>query len=111
GLSAFRSAVFAPEGEVRLHQFVRTVESFLPPQVFGENAFAKHAERFLADSDSNKLLREMYRLRNKSEHHLHFEAAELSGSVPEATANLRTHQAETLSRELFRRSFVEADAF
>ncbi|MGD0290728.1 MAG: hypothetical protein ABSC63_13865 [Candidatus Binataceae bacterium] len=112
GFAAFRLAAQTPHGESRLHQFVRAIESFLPASVFGERKFVEYGKIFLSQHDeSAELLAEMYRLRNKTEHHEHFEEARLSGSVPEETANRRTRQAEALCRELFRRLFTESAGF
>jgi hypothetical protein len=112
GFTAFRLAAQTPHGESRLHQFVRAIESFLPASVFGEKKFAEYGMTFLSQHDeSAELLGEMYRLRNKTEHHEHFEEARLSGSVPEETANRRTRQAEAMCRELFRRLFTQGAGF
>jgi hypothetical protein len=112
GFTAFRLAAQTPQGESRLHQFVRAIESFLPPSVFGEKKFVEYGKTFLPEGDElAEILGEMYRLRNKTEHHEHFEDARLSGSIPEETANRRTRQAEALCRELFRRLFTESAGF
>jgi hypothetical protein len=112
GFTAFRLAAQTPHGESRLLQFVRAIESFLPASVFGEKKFADNGKTFLSQHDeSAELLGEIYRLRNKTEHHEHFEEARLSGSVPEETANRRTRQAEALCRVLFRRLFTESAGF
>ncbi len=106
GFTAFRTAALEPQGAVRLHQFVRSIESFLPPSVFHEKGFVDKATVLLSGVNARDSLFEIYRLRNKSEHHIHFEEAKLSGSVPAKTADRRTRQAEALCRELYRRLFV-----
>lgn len=113
GFTAFSLAAQTPHGERRLHQFVRAIESFLPPIVFGEKKFAEYGKTFLSQTDDSaaEVLGEMYRLRNKTEHHEHFEEARLSGSVPQETANRRVRQAEALCRELYHRLFTESASF
>jgi hypothetical protein len=112
GFMAFRFAVQNPHPETRLHQFVRAIESFLPASVFGEKKFVEYGKILLAEPDSSsEILGEMYRLRNKAEHHEHFQEARLQGSVPEETANRRVRQAEVLCRELYRRLFIGQPTF
>ncbi len=109
GFNALRLGVCSPDAEVRLHQFVRAIESFLPPSVWGQDDFARRVSILMRSPDdptTSELLKEIYRLRNKAEHHEHFEEAMLSGSVPEETANRRLRQAEALCRELYRRFFM-----
>jgi hypothetical protein len=92
--------------DVRMHQFVRAIESFLPSDAFGAHKFASYVKRIVTDShdsDTVATLKEMYRLRNKFEHHEHWKEANLSGSVPEKTVVARLHQAEALCREVYQR--------
>lgn len=109
-----RLGVHSPDTEVRLHQFVRAIESFLPPSAWGQDEFARRASILLRNPDdpaTGELLKEIYRLRNKAEHLEHFEEARLSGSIPEETATRRLRQAEALCRELYKRFFVDAPDF
>lgn len=112
GFEAFRHGVSSPNAEVRLHQFVRAIESFLPPSAWGQDEFAKRASILLRDpKTANELLKEIYRLRNKAEHLEHFEEAKLSGEVPEEIANRRLRQAEVLCREYYKRFFIRGHDF
>jgi|GEM_PF-6242075 len=110
GVVAFLEACRSPLHHVRIHQYVRAVESFLPPKAWGETKFA-NTIGILCESGVIESLKEIYRLRNKTEHHEYFEDAELSGSVPEETAWLRVWQAEVLCLELYRRFFTQSGDF
>jgi hypothetical protein len=92
--------------DVRLHQFVRAIESFLPSGTHGADRFAQYVKRLVTDSegaDTIATLKEMYRLRNKFEHHEHWKEAKISGAILEKTVISRLHQAEAVCREIYRR--------
>lgn len=113
GLSAFLDGcrTRVDRYDVRLHQFVRGIESFLPTDAFGARKFAQYSRRLVTDSTGVNVvssLNEMYRLRNKFEHHEHWKEANLSGPVPERTVVARLHQAEALCREIYRRMFANS---
>jgi hypothetical protein len=108
GLSAFLDGcrTRTDRYDVRMHQFVRAIESFLPSDAFGADKFASYGKRLVTDSGGTETvatLKEMYRLRNKFEHHEHWKEAHISGTVPEKTVVARLHQAEALCREIYRR--------
>jgi hypothetical protein len=109
GLGAFDAALQAHQAAARHHQFVRTIESFLPPSVFGQKEFSQYAGRLLsANPRTDGVLRQMYELRSAAEHHRRFDTRALSGVAnAEAVAMQRTRQAEAFARELFRRFFAE----
>ena len=110
GVAAFLEACRSRLHHVRMHQYVRAIESFLPPDAWGETKFA-NTIGILCESGAIESLKEIYRLRNKAEHHEYFENAELSGSVPEETAWLRVWQAEVLCLELYRLFFTQSGNF
>jgi hypothetical protein len=64
-----------------------------------------------SDSTSIGALKELYRLRNKAEHHEYFEDAGLLAPIQEEAAWFRTWQAEVLCLELYRRLFTKSSAF
>jgi hypothetical protein len=105
GLDAFVTAVKSQLAHVKLHQFVRAIESFLPSKSSGELPFSEYCKNLCPTNDTE--LRELYRLRNMSEHHRPF--AHAVGSAE--TANRRLRQAEMLCRELFRRFFADLPDF
>lgn len=108
GLNAFVNAMKAQRPDVRLHQFVRAVESFLPPSVFGGKEFGRYACTFLrGDSRTETTVQQMYDLRSAAEHHRPFDTRTLAGVPrPEEVAMQRTRQAEAFARELYRRFFA-----
>jgi hypothetical protein len=108
GLSAFLDGcrTVVERYDVRLHQFARAIESFLPSDACGADRFAQYVKRLVTDSqgaDTVTTLKEIYRLRSKFEHHEHWKEAKISGAVPETTVIARLHQAEALCREIYRR--------
>jgi len=109
GLDAFQTAVKSPLAHVKLHQFVRAIESFLPSKASGELAFSEYCKNLCPANEAE--LREMYRLRNLSEHHRPFAHAFERVSDPAKTADRRLRQAELLCRELFRRFFADLSEF
>jgi len=110
GLDAFDTAVKSPLAHIKLHQFVRAIESFLPSQTSGESDFSNYCKILCPSNEAE--LREMYRLLNKAEHHHRpFAHAFDPVSEPVQTADLRLRQAETLCRELFRRLFADLPDF
>jgi len=104
GVTAFLDACRSYRYEVRMHQYVRAIESFLPPSVSGAKSFAEKASLLCTPKNA---LEEMYRLRNKAEHHEYFEDAKLCGGKPEDAARSRVSQAEALCVELYRRLFTK----
>jgi hypothetical protein len=67
--AAFIAGLRAELADVRLHQFVRAAESFLPSAAWGAAAFVEHARSFVSENpDPATLLMELYRLRNVAEH-------------------------------------------
>ncbi|GEM_PF-2776790 len=113
GLYAFVAAMKAPQAEIRLHQFVRAIESFLSPSVFGAKKFCKYACKFLRDAPrAQTTLRQMYDLRSAAEHHRLFDTRTLRGiQTPEKVAMQRARQAEAFARELYRRFFAEQEDY
>jgi hypothetical protein len=105
GLDAFMTGVKSQLAHVKLHQFVRSIESFLPSKASGENPFSEYCKNLCPTNEME--LREMYRLRSMSEHHRPF--GHVVGSA--GTADLRLRQAEVLCRELFRRFFADLPDF
>ena len=80
GLDAFMTAVKSLLAHVKLHQFVRAIESFLPSKASGERPFSEYCKNLCPKNETE--LGEMYRLRNMSEHHRPFAHAFGSGSEP-----------------------------
>ncbi len=112
GVTSFLDACRSYRYETRIHQYVRAIESFLPPSAFGQRLFAKKAALLCEQGErTTDALKEMYRLRNKAEHHEYFEEAKLSGGIPEDVARLRALQAEALCIELYRRFFTKSVRF
>lgn len=111
GLNAFVTGLKARHPDARLHQFVRAVESFLPPSVFGKNKFSEHAGLLLpTGSQTETVLQQMYDLRSAAEHHRRFDTRTLIGVAnPETVAMQRTRQAEAFARELYRRFMTGKD--
>jgi hypothetical protein len=109
GLDAFETAVKSPLAHVKLHQFVRAIESFLPSKASGELYFCEYCKNLCPTNETE--LREMYRLRNMSEHHRPFAHAVGTVSDPASIADRRLRQAEVLCRELFRRFFADLSDF
>jgi hypothetical protein len=109
GLVAFETAVKSPLAHVKLHQFVRAIESFLPSKASGELYFCRYCKNLCPTNETE--LGEMYRLRNMSEHHRPFAHAVGSASDPASRADRRLRQAEVLCRELFRRFFADLPDF
>jgi hypothetical protein len=109
GLGAFQTALEANAAISRHHQFVRSIESFLPASVFGQKKFSEYATKLLRGcAQVERVLREMYDLRSAAEHHRRFDAQKLRRVAdPEAVAGRLTRQAEAFARELFRRFFAE----
>src|ERR1035437_555620 len=105
GLDAFVTAVKSQLAHVKLHQFVRAIESFLPSKGSGERPFSKYCKNLCPTNETE--LKEIYRLRNMSEHHRPFVHA--VGSAE--TADRRLRQADVLCRELFRRFFADLPDF
>ncbi len=112
GVAAFLEACRSRLCHVRIHQYVRAIESFLPPTAWGKKQFAdKMGILCGSDQQGIEALKEIYCLRSKAEHHEYFEDAQLSGSVPEQTAWLRAWQAEVLCLKLYRRLFTKSGVF
>jgi hypothetical protein len=109
GLDAFQTAVKSQLAHVKMHQFVRAIESFLPSKASGEKPFSEYCKNLCPRNETE--LGEMYRLRNMSEHHRPFAHAFGSGTDHASTADRRLRQAEVLCRELFRRFFVDLSDF
>jgi hypothetical protein len=109
GLDAFETAVKSRLAHVKLHQFVRSIESFLPSKASGELTFSEYCKNLCPTNETE--LREMYRLRNVSEHHRPFFHAVGYIGDPAKTADRRLRQAEVLCRELFRRFFADLSDF
>ncbi len=109
GLGGFVVALKAHQAAAKHHQFVRAIESFLPPPVSGRKKFSQYAGDLLsADPQPVTVLQQMYDLRSAAEHHRPFDTRALSGvAAADAVAMQRTRQAEAFARELFRRFFAE----
>lgn len=107
GLDAFLDALKAHRPLDKHHQFVRAIESFLPPSVFGMDDFSKFAGRLLqtVNCENNEdVLKQMYDLRSVAEHHRLFNSQKLRNVAnPEIVADKLTRQAEAFARELFQR--------
>jgi len=104
-IAAFQAGAQQTEPAYRLHQFVRTIEAFMPASVRGANDFVKCATLFLKpDSRNNDVLKQIYDLRSATEHHRPFDKRALpSATQPNEIAMQRTRQADTLAREVLRR--------
>jgi hypothetical protein len=114
GVNAFVNGLNAPDEEVRLHQFVRAIESFHPASSSGRRAFVEYSKLFVANSEETSVqntLAEMYDLRSAAEHHRHFADRALPAiDDPGTRARLRGRQSEVFARELYRRLFcVDAE--
>jgi hypothetical protein len=115
GLGAFDTALKAHQAAAKHHQFVRTIESFLPrekhAQQMGNRRFAEQVKRLLARPGCKETpiaLQQIYKLRSAAEHHLPFDQTALPGvKNAEEVAMQRTRQAEALARELYRRFLAE----
>jgi hypothetical protein len=105
GFAAFQIGAQQREPAYRLHQFVRTVEAFMPASVRGSDDFVKRGSSLLQrDSRNANGLKQMYDLRSATEHHRPFDQRALPGvSNPNDIAMQRARQAETLAREVLRR--------
>ncbi len=110
GFDAFLSGLRSPRFHIRLHQFVRAIEAFLPPTAVGAAAFTDRATTFLAGpppagAAGAVILQQLYRLRNAAEHHrdLSYALDDLPEPDRVLVANRRVRQAETLARVLYRR--------
>jgi hypothetical protein len=107
GVHALVSGFQSSKPSVRLHQFVRAIEAFLPASVQGRKDFADHAAVFLSnpeEQDTRIMLLQMYDLRSAAEHHRLFDERALPDVAdPELAAMRRTRQAEAFARELYRR--------
>ena len=101
-LGAFRSAMAAPEMDVRLHQFVRCVEGFVLPKTSKADEFAHRAQR-LVEGDHFSELRQLYTIRGTIEH-LKGPMTAIEGSPIEKERTLlrRCIQSETLARYCLR---------
>lgn len=114
GFNAFIVGLRAEPPDVRLHQFVRAVESFLPSDAWGQYEFVRHVKDFVTDvPDPTDLLRELYQLRNVAEHH-----GDLDRGLPNVphgqrpqVADRRVRQAEGLIRALYRRLFAARSGY
>jgi hypothetical protein len=105
GLEAFVSATVAKLAHIKLHQFVRAIESLMPSTISGADDFARFCRQLCSASVTD--LREMYQLRNMAEHHqFHGHALKNAGDWAK-TANARLSQAENLCREMFKRFFAD----
>lgn len=104
-IAAFQAGAQQTEPAYRLHQFVRTVEAFMPAAVRGANDFVKCGSSLLKpDSRNGDVLKQMYDLRSATEHHRPFDQRALPAvGNPNDIAMQRTRQAETLAREVLRR--------
>jgi hypothetical protein len=109
GLDAYVTAVNSPLAHVKLHRFVRAIESFLPSRASGELSFSEYCKNLCPTNERE--LRQMYKLRNMSEHHRPFAHAVGPVGEPAKTADRRLRQAEMLCRELFRRFFADLPDF
>lgn len=111
GLGALLDAMREERMLAKHHQYVRAIESFLPPSVFGMDDFSKFAGRLLQTDNRNKeVLKQIYDMRSAAEHHRPFDSGKPMTGVAnaEAVAERLTRQAEAFARELFRR-FLCAD--
>jgi hypothetical protein len=104
-IAAFQAGAQQTEPAYRLHQFVRTVEAFMPASVRGANDFVRYGAMLLkADMRNTDVLKQMYDLRSATEHHRPFDQRALPGVAnPNDLAMQRARQAETLAREVLRR--------
>jgi hypothetical protein len=101
-LGAFRSAMAAPEMDVRIHQFVRCIEGFVLPRPISADVFAERAQRLVKD-DHYKELRNLYEIRGSIEHlHGPFKAIRAAEEDRHQILLKRTIQAETLVRYCLR---------
>lgn len=109
GVNAFVAGLRSHLADDRLHQFVRAVESFIPPTAWGADQFAAHVKTFLPDTpDPTEILKQMYQLRNAAEH-----LRDLDWGLPTALASdrqwvamLRLRQVEALCRMVYRKLFM-----
>ncbi len=108
GFNAFVAGLRANVPEVRLHQFVRSVEALLSSGAWGRNDFVDRARDLVREQpDSVPVLRELYQLRNVAEHHGDLDRG--LPNVPRArrlhVADHRIRQAEAFARALYRQVF------
>ncbi len=113
GLGALLDAMRGEQMTAKHHQYVRAIESFLPPSVFGMDNFSKFAGRLLqtVNCENNEdVLKQMYDMRSAAEHHRPFDSGNRMSGVANAAvvAERLTRQTEAFARELFRR-FLCAD--
>ncbi len=104
-IAALQAGAQQTEPAYRLHQFVRTVEAFMPASVRGGSDFVKYGSVLLQPNSKNAdALKQMYDLRSATEHHRPFDQRALPGvGNPNDIAMQRARQAETLAREVLRR--------
>lgn len=101
-LGAFRNAMAAPEMDVRLHQFVRSIEGFLLPKPINADEFANRAQR-IVKGDHREDLKNLYDIRGAIEHlHGPFNAIRGPEKDRHNTLLRRAIQAETLARYCLR---------
>ena len=116
GVNAFVSAVRSIRNDDRLHQFVRSIEAFLPPTAWRANAFIAQARSFVPDlPDPELALRQMYQLRNVAEHLGELERGiddpALTPEQRDALAMVRLRQAEEFARWLYRRVLIQGTGY
>jgi hypothetical protein len=114
GLNAFVAGLRSQPGDVRLHQFVRAIESFAPPGTYRADGFVDCIGDLLpTNPDPSDVLRQLYNLRSAAEHHGDLDKP--LGHLPTAdrfeVANRRVRQAEALARSLFRRLLSVRSAY
>jgi hypothetical protein len=109
GLAGFQLGIRQRDPAERLHQFVRAIESFFPPdKIWGRNDLVSClAPLIVPHADNAETMLQLYDLRSAAEHHRIFDQKAFKNlpktSNPNEVALRRTRQAEALARELYRR--------
>jgi hypothetical protein len=104
GLRSLIDGLPSTENDARLHQFVRAVEACLSPDAWREEAFVEGVRTFVAPApDAGSTIREMYRLRGRTEHMDDFRSAlaNVPGGDRDSVAMRRVRQAHELARRLY----------
>jgi hypothetical protein len=109
GFYAWTKAIKEWRGDDRLHQFVRSVEAVIKPEIGrSENQFVHRCKLLTKNDEQNRsILKELYKLRSLVEHmnDLKFLYDFKSVNEAEDTAELRTYQAEKLSGYIYSHIF------
>jgi len=105
GIHAWIRAIQEREAQNRLHQFVRSVEALVKPEISRtQRQFSHRCQTFVGASDqARRLLWEFYDLRSASEHMngWEFYLEQVLKSERDREASLRAYQAELLASQVY----------